>query len=300
MHLGNGFFEKLRDAIAIEDFSRLCIISDRNPSVDKAVSLVLPGSFHGACIVHIQQNMKTKGFNESIIPIYLKAAKVYRISEFEHLMNQLCNVDGGRPYAYLVEAGFHRWSRALSSGKRYSIMTTNIAKCLNAILRDARSLLITMLIEQLRAKLQEWFSDHRNTAASVTSYLCFECDKEVRKRSNRLQRLISHSEYYVRDGDQDGQVDLQNKTCSCRVFDLDQLPCVHALAACRVRNISFNSMCAPYYTNEAIILAYAEPIYAVTIEDQQFVSEDNVLLPPATRRQGGGQGNEGSHHLVKL
>ncbi|XP_038719964.1 uncharacterized protein LOC120012596 [Tripterygium wilfordii] len=86
------FFEKLRDAITVEDFSRLCIISDRNPSIDRAVSLVLPGSFHGACIVHIQRNMKAKGFNESIIPIYLKAAKVYRTSEFEHLMNQLRNV----------------------------------------------------------------------------------------------------------------------------------------------------------------------------------------------------------------
>ncbi|XP_038719834.1 uncharacterized protein LOC120012484 [Tripterygium wilfordii] len=258
------FFEKLRDVIAIEDFSRLCIISDRNPSIDRAVSLVSPGSFHGACIVHIQWNMKAQGFNESIILIYLKATKVYRISEFEHLMNQLRNVDGGRPYAYLVEAGFHRWSRALSSGKRYSIITTNITECLNAILRDVR----------------------------------------IRKRSNRLQRLnvqpISHNKYYVRDGDQDGQVDLQNKTCSCQVFDLDQLPCVHALAACRVRNISFNSMCSLYYTNKAIMLAYVEPTYPVTIEDQRKVSEDNVLLPPATRRQGRGQGNEGSHHLVKL
>ncbi|XP_038698032.1 uncharacterized protein LOC119995596 [Tripterygium wilfordii] len=106
--------------------------------------------------------------------------------------------------------------------------------------------------------------------------------------SQRLNvQPISHSEYYVRDGDQDGQVDLQNKTCSCRVFDLDQLPCVHALAACRVRNISFNSLCSPYYTNEALMLAYAEAIYPVTIEDQRKVSENNVLLPPATRRQGG-------------
>ncbi|XP_038717254.1 uncharacterized protein LOC120010540 [Tripterygium wilfordii] len=192
------FFKKLRDAIAVEDFLRLCILSNRNPSIDRAVSLVLSGSFHGACIIHIQRNMKVKGFNESIIPIYLKAAKVYRTSEFKHLMNQLRNVDGGRPYAYLVETGFHRWSRALSSGKRYSIMTTNIAECLNAILRDART--------------------------SVTSYLCCECDKEVRKRSYRSQRLnvqpISHSEYYVRDGDQDGQVDLQNKTGSCRVSNI--------------------------------------------------------------------------------
>ncbi|XP_038680939.1 uncharacterized protein LOC119981869 [Tripterygium wilfordii] len=217
----HGFQSSLHPVIVVDgthlkDFSRLCIISNRNPSIDRAVSLVLPGSFHGACIVHIQWNMKAKGFNESIIPIYLKAAKVYRISEFEHLMNQLRNVDGGRPYAYLVEAGFHRWSRALSSSKRYSIITTNIAECLNVILRDVR----------------KWFSDSHHNATSVTSYLCCECDKEVRKRSNRSQRInvqpISHSEYYVRDGDQHGQVDLQNKTCSCQVFDLDQLPCVHA------------------------------------------------------------------------
>ena len=45
------------------------------------------------------------------------------------------------------------WTRANFDGKRYNIMTTSIAKCLNAITRDARKLPITQFLEYLRMNI---------------------------------------------------------------------------------------------------------------------------------------------------
>ena len=60
-----------------------------------------------------------------------------------------------------------------------------------------------------------------------------------------------------------GVVNLQAKTCSCKVFDLDQYPRDHCLAACRARNISLYSMCSRYYTSDTYHAAYLESIYPI-------------------------------------
>ncbi|XP_038713386.1 uncharacterized protein LOC120007256 [Tripterygium wilfordii] len=284
------FFEKLRQAISLDDFSELAIISDRHQSIERASTLVFPESYHGHCIFHIKQNMKAKKFDPVVFPIYFKATKAYRVFEFEVLMTQLSLIDP-RAQSYLLEAGFAKWSRAHFLGRRYNILTTNIAESMNAVLREARHLPITMLVEHLRDLLQRWFYERRTEAASLNSVLCKEVDKHIRKRIDRSRRMdvtpISHIEYYVRDGCGNGEVNLHNRTCSCKKFDLQQLPCVHALAACANREIAVHSLCSRYYTNEAILVAYAEPIYTVGIEHQRVENDIRVLLPPKAKRPGG-------------
>ena len=84
---------------------------------------------------------------------YWKATKSYTESEFGSMMQSL---DSMNPQvgAYLRDVGFHRWSRAYFPGHRYNIMTTNIAKSFNALVRHARGLPITMLLEFIRGTMQ--------------------------------------------------------------------------------------------------------------------------------------------------
>ena len=50
-------------------------------------------------------------------------------------------------------------------------------------------------------------------------------------------------EFIVKDGDLDGHVNILKKTCSCREFRLDHLPCEHALAVCRYREHYLYMIC---------------------------------------------------------
>ncbi|XP_038701808.1 uncharacterized protein LOC119998528 [Tripterygium wilfordii] len=140
-------FGKLRVALALEDFSELSLISDRHKNIERGVSLVFPESYHGHCMHHIKQSMKAKKIDDVVFPIYFKAAKAYRISDFEHLMTQICGFEGGKAHKYLKDVGFNKWSRAHFPGYRYSILTTNIPESMNAALRDVRGLPITALVE---------------------------------------------------------------------------------------------------------------------------------------------------------
>ena len=72
-------------------------------------------------------------------------------------------------------------------------------------------------------------------------------------------------------------------TCTCREFDLDRLPCAHAIVACKFKGISVYSMCSPFYTANALLLAYAEPIWPVGNKSEWDVPEhvqNKIVLPP--------------------
>ncbi|XP_038688591.1 uncharacterized protein LOC119987743 [Tripterygium wilfordii] len=144
-------------------------------------------------------------------------------------------------------------------GHRYNIMTINIAECLNGILRDVQNLPIAKLM------------DHLQDRARVMT-----------------MEPISINTFLVKDGDVGGQVDLASRTCSCRFFDLDQITCVHAFAACKVRKLPTISLWSPYYRTDMFLLAYAEPINPILSTDTNVLIEEvRVLLPPATRRKSG-------------
>ena len=60
-----------------------------------------------------------------------------------------------RAVEYLSEIEVERWARYKFPFTRYNIMTTNIAECMNAILRDAREMPLVPLLESIGEKLQQ-------------------------------------------------------------------------------------------------------------------------------------------------
>ncbi|XP_038701913.1 uncharacterized protein LOC119998649 [Tripterygium wilfordii] len=242
------FFEKLNGAI--ESMDSLVFISDRNASIEKSIRRVFPEAIHGACMYHLGQNLKSKKFSDSVIPLFYKAPKSYNKVEFHHIMNQILRFDAGNVFKYLSEAGFEKWSRAYFPGQRRSIAL------------------------EMKGELTDYY------------------DKVAEERRNRARVMtvepFSINTFLVKDGDDGGQVDLASKTCSCRVFDIDHIPCIHAFAACRVRKLPIISLCSQYYRTDMLLLAYAEPINPVLNTDANVLTEElRVVLPPETRRKSG-------------
>ncbi|KAL5541280.1 hypothetical protein UlMin_042502 [Ulmus minor] len=79
--------------------------------------------------------------------------------------------------------------------------------------------------------------------------------------------------FHVRGGALNGVVDTLNNTCSCQEFDIDKLPCVHAIAAAQKGNFNLYSLTSPYYTKEYYTLAYKDTIYPVSSQSQWNVPD---------------------------
>jgi hypothetical protein len=285
------FFTKLHGLIG--EISDLVFISDRNSSIAKAAAGVFPNSLHGICMYHLGQNMKAKFKGVEVHDIFYKCSKAYRVVEFNQIMRQIRGIDASVAQ-YLNEADPTKWARSHFDGRRYCIMTTNIAECLNGILKDARELPITKLVEHIRGLLQKWFWERREAAAKMSTPMTKWAEKRLRRRSNKSRCYRVHPinlyEHHVVDGYLNGFVNLIEKTCTCRKFQLDQLPCRHALAACNLRRSSCYDFCSHYYHKETLATAYGSSIYPVGPMEEWDVPDDvqtRVVLPPKGRKPRG-------------
>ncbi|KAL6269645.1 hypothetical protein ACE6H2_026556 [Prunus campanulata] len=200
------FFTKLHEAIG--ECPNLVIISDRNVSIENVWNKVFPTAQHGICFYHMKGNMKRTcnlKKHDHILMHFEKAAKYYSIAEFDCHFRKIKQKE--HVAQYLEEAGLHKWSRAHMDGRRYNVMTTNIAESINSVL-------------------------------------------------------------------------------SCRKFQLEQLPCKHVVAVCRLLKVNVYSKASRYYTRKTWMDAYSDSIYPVQPHGRWDIPEDvrsQVVLPPMAR-----------------
>ncbi|XP_024006497.1 uncharacterized protein LOC112083006 [Eutrema salsugineum] len=133
-----------------------------------------------------------------------------------------------------------KWAKCYFRAERYNLDTSNVVESLNSVFKDARKLPLLPMIDAIFERLCEWFNKHRNEAAStaprrklvafVKNIFHRRCADS--KKLGVTELNIIQVEYSVLGCD--GiiyTVSLKNKTCSCKLFDIDKYPCVHALAA---------------------------------------------------------------------
>ncbi|KAK2660808.1 hypothetical protein Ddye_007341 [Dipteronia dyeriana] len=110
-----------------------------------------------------------KGRKE-VLDVYYKATYCSTSRQFNLEINEIKKIHQGT-YDTLMSIGPERWSRSQCPGRRYQMMTTNIAEVLNNCILKARRLPITATMEFLRDMLQRWFNDIREQAGKNPTYL---------------------------------------------------------------------------------------------------------------------------------
>ncbi|TXG53196.1 hypothetical protein EZV62_022365 [Acer yangbiense] len=107
-------------------------------------------------------------------------------------------------------------------------------------------------------------------------------------------RPIDNVNFNVKDGEKDGLVNLSEKTCTCKEFQNDLLPCSHALAAiryifsfCKKKFVDF---CSDFYKTNTWLESYSGLIFPVghpTEWNTPAEVRSEVVLPPEWRAQAG-------------
>ncbi|XP_019238435.1 PREDICTED: uncharacterized protein LOC109218521 [Nicotiana attenuata] len=280
------FFEQFK--LAYGERPNMCVVSDQNESILKATSIVYPGMPYYSCMWHIWTNIwaKFKKGHLKLSELYFATTRSYTLDEFNERMSKIEEIDP-RVKAYLYDIGYHRWSRVHATVNRTWTMTSNIAESLNAVTKYARELPIVELLEYIRTLLERWTKEKLLKAKGTFTYLGYKFNKELddnRTLSHKL-RVRASTDYIhtVIDGVRRYIVCLENKKCSCGQFQLDELPCPHALAALRHRDESFEQYYSPYYTRVNFLHTYEIPVNPLPDESKwnvpQHITEE-VVNPP--------------------
>ena len=73
------------------------------------------------------------------------------------------------PYTYLMSEDLDKWTQSYDGGRHYEAMTTNISECFNGVLKGARDLPITAIVEFTWCKLVAYFHNRHKQITSDLS-----------------------------------------------------------------------------------------------------------------------------------
>ncbi|KAK9286912.1 hypothetical protein L1049_015319 [Liquidambar formosana] len=254
----------------------LTIISDRHVGLVDSVTKVFPECYHAFCVRHIVANLlgslgsSIKSEAKKVIKgLVYAAAGSTRIEAFNHYLDEIKSISK-EANAWVRDSEPFRWAEVYATGNRYGNLTTNVAESFNS-----------------------WILEARNLPIIPMSLIC-----RVSPSNNSL--------YEVDDGVRRRSVILQTMTCTCRMWKMTKIACIHVAKVCEVSRRNIVEYCSPYYTTEMWRLAYAESIHPVPNEDMPFnigtlssevaimegdlqniSSNSTLVLPPKTRPHPG-------------
>ncbi|XP_044461843.1 uncharacterized protein LOC123193122 [Mangifera indica] len=230
--------------------------------------------------------------------LFWRATKTYRIEDFQEALRMI-RAENPTAVAYLEGIDYQRWARVYFPGIRYNIMTTNIAESFNALARQARKLLVMMLLEFLRSTLQKWFYTRRNMANACTHSLTPWAEEKmvshIQKSANMIVKPITIDRYEVHGPSKPvAIVDLAKKECTCRKFQLSQIACTHVAAIARFQNLSH---CYPwvnkYYSTKYWQAVYRENVEPLGDPSEWMQSEEiRIVHPPQMGHRRSGRTSE--------
>ncbi|XP_075486344.1 uncharacterized protein LOC142525946 [Primulina tabacum] len=124
-------------------------------------------------------------------------------------------------------------------------MTSNNAESVNSLLKSQRDYPITALIEHIRSVMQKWFYERSVEAEACTTQLTPKLEEILRKTLDASSILIvnpiaAHEFQVGLDKTNMDVVNIAQLTCSCKKFDIIEIPCRHALVAALLRGMDFN------------------------------------------------------------
>ncbi|XP_055961845.1 uncharacterized protein LOC130015536 [Mercurialis annua] len=287
------FIQNLREAFGLRE--GMCIISDRHESIKNAIGKVYPEVSHGICTFHLYNNLKTNFRKKSkdFRKTFFKAARAYTKDKFEFYMAEIDEMDA-RIRPYLEKVGYPKWARAHITNNRHLMMTTNVAESLNAKIRGARELPITPLLEYLRALVQEWTYTNRFSAMSTFTSVSKRAENmlhenyidslkmKVSKSTDQLSTVYEHDLIFT--------VDLKEKTCTCRRFQMDKLPCPHAMALLKELHQEPYRYCSEYFGKEMMLKTYEGIVYPVDNQNLPSIPTnvtEKIVLPPHGKTKSG-------------
>ncbi|KAL0352198.1 UNVERIFIED_CONTAM: hypothetical protein Scaly_1608500 [Sesamum calycinum] len=187
-----------------------------------------------------------------------------------------------RAFAYLDQINKEKWTTSHDGGWRCGILTTNMSECINGVLKGARRLPVSTLVEITLERTVHYFRVRAIKGHKMLQnnqlWTDFACKMFISWQQKAVEHTVtkySHSQQSasVITRRQNGHginthvVKIANRECSCSKWNQFGIPCSHAQKVCGAYNISAASMVKDYYDLMAYNNTYSKHFEPVQSED---------------------------------
>ncbi|XP_065854337.1 uncharacterized protein [Euphorbia lathyris] len=144
----------------------------------------------------------------------------------------------------------------------------------------------------LRDLTQEWFVKNRTIAQSTFTKLTRRHEEALKQNyivAEKFKVKESNERVFkVSFGKDDFVVDMGSNSCSCNHFQIDEIPCAHALAVACFKHMDPYQFCSQYFTKEAMLSTYDCSIFPVPKQESWDIPpivKDVIVFPPFARNK---------------
>ncbi|KAK4409347.1 hypothetical protein Sango_0007700 [Sesamum angolense] len=196
-----------------------------------------------------------------------------------------------KAFAYLDQINKEKWTASHDGGWRCGILTTNISECINGVLKGARRLPVSALVEITLERTVHYFHVRAIKGKKMLQnnqlWTDFACkmfiswqqkavEHTVTKYSHAQQSASVQTRRQGRHGMNTHVIKIANRECSCGKWNQFGIPCSHGQKVCGAYNISAASMVKDYYDVMAYNNTYSKHFEPVQSED--YWDEPNFQL----------------------
>jgi len=297
------FMTQLREAIGAP--RGLAICTDAGQAMMAGVAEVFPQAEHRECMFHLVSNFKKK-FHGKVFDDHLWAAAYsWNSYLFE---KHWAAMEVARPAAtdYLRQCHKKLWTRSqFLTICKVDYVTNNLAESFNNWIKSHKSMNLDDLMDKIRQMVMTKWHQRRKIGQKLDGLILPHIIKELNEKSRELNLEVLECGPHVAEITALGGsafrfvVNLEDRTCSCREWQVSGLPCKHALAfITALDNGKIEMHVDSYYSIEKFRAAYAQLIPAMIDKTQWpksshgFFMHPPLLTPvagrPKTERHKGG------------
>ncbi|KAK8675567.1 hypothetical protein V6N13_033633 [Hibiscus sabdariffa] len=275
------FVEILQIDLEIDNSFNICFMSDRQKAEDRK------------CVRHMYTNFKEKHKRQALKDFVWKAARATYLWEFENDMDQLKSLSEVA-YIWIEGETPAQWSRShFSTRSKCDMLLNNHCESFNKSILEAIDKPILTLMETIRVKIMTRIVSKREVAEKYKGLLCGKIQKKldagIEESIMFWPTYAGVNTYQVEAGlSHQHVVDLDQRSCTCRKWDLTRIPFGHAASVFRLNNLKPEDYVNECYHNNTQLAIYSNMIKPIKGPNQwDLVTNMKPILPPIIRRPPG-------------
>ncbi|XP_074290274.1 uncharacterized protein LOC141617004 [Silene latifolia] len=229
------FFQQLKETLGEKDGNGWTIISDQHQGILTVVAKELPKAEHRHCARHIFANWHKSYKGDEMKLLFWSCAKAYNKADFNDALNEMREVDHKAADAFMA-CNPNLFCRAfISTDTKTDVIVNNMAETFNAYIIEARAKHLIYMLEDIRCSMMERLVWKKTEMQKKSGTVCPRVQErlELEKEKSAMYEVLPASDrkFQVKLGIDEVSVDIIDRTCTCKKWDLTGIPCSHGVAA---------------------------------------------------------------------
>lgn len=286
----NWFLEQINTALAVSQ--PITFVADRKMGLRWSLSHVFKNSFLAHCLHYLTEDLKMelKGSHSQevirmILACFFEAAYAAAPDTYRACVENIRNISP-EAYQWILQSEPRYWANALFEGSRYNNLTCNITKSFYDWVSDLPVLPITDIVDGIRRRMMELIYTRRVDSGQWLDKLTPTVGNKLQGETAKAQELhvIESTAKTFKVSDDLGAISILNLDlwdCSCGMWQVTGIPCLHAVAAVEYSHGNIFDYCSKYFTTETFRLIYIDSINPLPIADMPVHKNScSVLVHP--------------------